>query len=256
MTDPRNRVETTGILLHLAVLGIVAAAIITLFGGAASSLLAGNKALEEARLAKSVIAAKTPEMAAAVGSEAPLTPAETEPRASVSVEIPPPSEAEIPSPSDPIENAEAKADLAPAPREATDAIPESTSVVETKDQPVVETTAEQEQTISPRPPAAGGIDAAPPRSKTTTDAVASGDEERDRLFRSLQSEDDPQSLRQHQGKTDTNQTSAEELYSGHLVGGSAHPNPRFWNRVRRECGPINDPALHRHCIATFSTYYR
>jgi hypothetical protein len=30
----------------------------------------------------------------------------------------------------------------------------------------------------------------------------------------------------------------------------------FRSRVNRECGPIKDPALYRHCVASFGTHYR
>ena len=251
LTHPSNRTGTAGIRLYLLALGIIAAAVITLFGGAAFTLLTSNKASTDAFLARSAIERKDPELPTPVGNNAALIRADAVPPGSVPTNIRVPFQAQNPPRSD-AEDAQAKTDLAPVPdlQEAKPAIPKDTPASNNTDQPADERPAE-EKPATTRVLLAGALGAASVSSGSTAQVVPTSDEERDGLFGGFQIE-----YLLDQAKINSNQTMPEQPHNTHSYDGPTRANAVFRYRVKRECGPIGDPALRRHCIASFSTHYR
>jgi hypothetical protein len=97
----------------------------------------------------------------------------------------------------------------------------------------------------------GALGAASVSSGSTAQVVPTSDEERDGLFGGFQIE-----YLLDQAKINSNRTMPEQPHNTHSYDGPTRANAVFRYRVRRECGPIGDPALRRHCIASFSTHYR
>jgi hypothetical protein len=49
---------------------------------------------------------------------------------------------------------------------------------------------------------------------------------------------------------------AQNAQNGRDVGYPLSPHAAFRYRVRKECGPIDDPVLYLHCVASFGVHYR
>jgi hypothetical protein len=101
---------------------------------------------------------------------------------------------------------------------------------------------------------AGAASAAQHASGATMPMLATSDRQRDQMFRDLEIQ------RNHHANLDEDSVALHEnaparhvrsrRFGDRLLG----LNGTFRYRVRKECGPIDDPALYRHCVATFSAY--
>jgi hypothetical protein len=169
-----------------------------------------------------------------------LIRADAVPPGSVPTNIRVPSQAQNPPRSD-AEDAQAKTDLAPVPdlQEAKPAIPKDTPASNNTDQPADERSAE-EKPATTRVLLAGALGATSVSSGSTAQVVLTSDEERDRLFRGFQIE-----YLLDQAKINSNRTMPEQPHNTHSYDGLTCANAAFRYRVRRECGPIGDPALRR-----------
>jgi hypothetical protein len=217
--------------------------------------------IEENTEAKADVAVAPQAAAAAVPESMPgpeakdyatLMPVE-EPPGSAATKMAVASEAQNP-PSALIENAEGKADYAVAQQATATAIPEGAPAPETKDQPLTQTPTEQNHAILAASPIARKVNAVPFSSGSTAQVVDTA-EKRAPLSRSFQSEH-ALGFGHDQSNTNSNMTAPEQLRIGHAYKLSAPRNQVFRYRVRRECGPISDPALRHDCIASFSVHYR
>jgi hypothetical protein len=247
MTDPRNRTGTAGVALYLIALGIVAVAVSTLFGGAAFSLLTGNKAPTKVSIGNSAIERKEPELAFPVSNDTALIRADAEPPGSA----PTNPKAQNPPRSDRSEDTQAKPNLAAAPdtREVKAPIPEDTSGSKNGDEPAAERPAEQSATTGVL--VAGALGAAAVSAGSPTQVAPTFEEKRERLFHDFQIE--------HfldQATMNRTRTTPAQPQNPHSSDGPTRTNAVFRYRMRRECGPIGDPALYRDCIASFRTHYR
>jgi hypothetical protein len=104
-------------------------------------------------------------------------------------------------------------------------------------------------------PVAAEVNPTSAASGSTIPAVQIPDEEGEGLFRGFQID-----YAQHTRPDQTNIALHETAPGGQVQNRRSYDHLRhnadFRSRVRRECAPITDPELRRHCIASFSTHYR
>ena len=247
-----------GRLLYLVSAGLVAAATIVLFSVASFSLLATSKeSLTGSRIDNSPTEDKLigtvvsyPESYAApvpVQTKSPsLSEANNLPS---STPVPPPSgmsrvETVAEPALEPPPDGEASATAVETPHRSTrgpstDETPELSGSQEVIAQPLS---------------IAGAASVAQQASGATMPMLATSDKQRDQIFRDLEIQ------RNHHANLDEDSVALHEnapaqhvrnrRFDDRLLG----LNGTFRYRVRKECGPIDDPALYRHCVATFSAY--
>lgn len=162
-------------------------------------------------------------------------------------------------PSEPSVSQQPAAKPLPLAGEVSAIVEETSHASPTEGSPTVEAHP-PELSISQQPfaeplPVAGEVNLTSAASGSTIPAVQIPDEEGDRLFRDFQIEH-----AQHTRPDQTNIALHETAPGGQVQNRRSYDhlshNADFRSRVRRECGPITDPELRRHCIASFSTHYQ
>ena len=81
------------------------------------------------------------------------------------------------------------------------------------------------------------------------------DEARETLSRGFQIEH-PESAKPDQANSAWHETGRGQLQTRRAYDHILSPDVDLRYRVKKECGPINDPELRRHCVASFSAHYR
>ena len=113
----------------------------------------------------------------------------------------------------------------------------------------------QQPATEPAPPA-DVVSASSNASPTPMPATPIVDEGRTGLFRAFQIQH-AQPPKLDQAKITAHETApAQQVQDRRSYDHILSPNTAFRYRVRKECGPINDPDLRRHCIASFRSNYR
>jgi hypothetical protein len=244
MTDRRKKAAVTGgTLLQLVCIGLVGAATIFLFSVASVSLL--DDRLTGSRIGDDVFRYPDGNAAPPVGSMKFL-PAVL-PQAAATAEVPE------------IRGRKPGLDLASIDRDA------STTTSEARDvglMPVPRNTKTQSteasgsgQAAIERRPIGEEMRAMAGASRRTAPSEIP-DEDSDELSRNIASQQ-RQPAKLDQGNLASDEKAlAQDVPNQGVHHHSLSPDAAFRSRVRKECGPINDPALHRHCVATFHIYYR
>jgi hypothetical protein len=229
LARPIDRPGTgAGLLVFLVSIGFIGAAIISAFAIAAfSSLYTGNETqTRSSAVGWSEVNSIRPDPSLSTdGNAAPVKPDTTSSRADAPV-LPPPSAPERPP------AAETATPEAP--------IPETTQL-----QPGGQPSSSSEGALQPTAKVENN-DAAP--------APPFSGEAADRLFREFRAQ-------QHQQvEPDPGIAASTPKTAAPSVRGSQSSEYRLGtntdarrSRIRKECGPIKDPALHRDCIASFNT---
>jgi hypothetical protein len=244
MTERSGKVRLAGTLLHLVAFGLAAAVIVVLFGVASLSLLgSGNETRTVARVGESGFEAR---------SIPPDVPQSSDDDAtSISAEATPDEDAGARSNFEPPLDRKAIV----TPEEIPPASPTQSPLTAETHPP--ELSESQQATTKPLP-LGDEVSATPGEnaSGTTMPAVPIPDEARDQIFWSFQIEH-PQPSTLHQANIALHRTApAQQLQNRRTYDHLTSPNAAFRYRVGRECGPINDPALRRHCIDSFSTHFQ
>jgi len=225
---PIDRPETAaGLLVFLVSIGFIGAAIITAFAIAAFSSLYTSNEMQTRSSAvgwSEVNSIRSDPSLSTDGNTAPVKPDTTPSRADARA-LPPPSTPERPP------AAEAPMPAAP--------IPETTQL-----QPAGQPSSSSEGTLQPTLKL---------ENNDATPAPAFSGEAADRLFREFRAQ-------QHQQvEPDSGIAASTPKTAAPSVRGSQSSEYRLGtntdarkSRIRKECGPIKDPALHRDCIASFN----
>jgi hypothetical protein len=228
LARPIDRPGTgAGLLVFLVSIGFIGAAIITAFAVAAfSSLYTGNETqTRSSAVGWSEVNSIRPDPSLSTdGNTAPVKPDTTSSRADAPA-LPPPSAPERP----------------PA---AETAMPEPPIPETTQLQPAGQPSSSSEGALQPT---------AKVENNDATPAPAFSGEAADRLFREFRAQ------RHQQVEPDPGIAASTPKTAAPSVRGSQSSEYRLGtntdarkSRIRKECGPIKDPALHRDCIASFN----
>jgi hypothetical protein len=266
MTDRIKKFGAAGTLLHLVSFGLVAAGVAISFGFVSFSLLGiSRETLVGSRIGESAIEFIDPRSAVAPYTEGH--------EGSVAAAAIPPSlvEAKIPLPS-PVQNPPTSdtPPEEPGSRSNFDSPPDHKASATTQDTwhgsatrvpPTDETRppelSESQQAGTEPAPLADVVSAPLNASPATMATKPIVDEERDRLFQVFQIRN-AEPTRLDQAKIASHETAPAEQGQNTRSYSYDHPpssKAAFRYRVRKECGPINDPELRRDCIASFSSHY-
>lgn len=261
LSAQRDKVRrSTSALLYLASLGLVAAATIIMFSAASVSLFGPSKEMfAGSRISDSLTTEKfIGTVVPAHSNAAPVAPHTKSPSLIKAKNLP--SATPVPPPSGvPHEEAVAKSAVAPSEGEASAAPVETGNTP--RQGPATDQTGSPElsgsqQVIVQPPPITDEVSAAANPSGTTMPTRAGPDGQRDPLFRDFETpQNQPASL--DEGSVASHEKvpaprARSRRSDDHLAGLGAS----FRYRVKKECGPIHDPALYRHCVASFSAYRR
>jgi hypothetical protein len=249
MSDPSKRFGTAGVLVHLFAFGLVAAGIAILFGLASFSLFD-----RRVTLLRACTGGSATEFIYPCSAVAPYTqehaPIKIDPPSLPGATTPLVRSAQNPTSSDVLSQEPGPTSnfVLPPDHEASVA-KQDTSYASGRQDPVSDKTLPAELGASQRT-----VSEAAPPADTAAPIV---DEERNSLrpvsrIRHYQLTTLDQANRDAHDTTSAEQPPPKASYSYY------HPlNPKaaFRYHVRKECGPIDDPELHRDCIASFSFHY-
>jgi hypothetical protein len=229
---PIGRPETgAGLLVFLVSIGFTGVAIITAFAIAAfSSLYTHNKTQTRSSTVDwSEVNSIRPDPSLSTdGNTAPVR-LDTTPSIAAAPALPPPSAPEHPP--------AAEAAMPEAP------IPETTQL-----QPTGQPSSSSEKAVQPT---------AQVEHNNATPAPPFAGESIDGLFREFRSQQHQQVEPDPGIAASTPKTAAPGVRSSQSSEYRLRTNnDARKSRIRRECGPIKDPALHRDCIASFNVHYR
>jgi hypothetical protein len=266
VTNRGDKAGTAGVLLHLVCLGFAAAAIVVSFGVASVSVLGTTKQTPtETRGGESGFEAQSlsPRPPQSSDDGAASVPAEAILPSLEKAEIQLPSPGQRLPPSDmPGEDAGTKPNFEP-PLDSN-AIATAQEVSPVSPIPALPTAElrspelnEPQQPATKPLPSADVMNATREESayRNTMPAAPIPDELGERLFRGFQIEH-PESAKPDQANSASHETGRVQLQTRRPYDHILSPDVDLRYRVRKECGPINDPELHRHCVASFSAHYR
>jgi hypothetical protein len=256
-------------LLHLISFGVAGAVVMALFGLASFSLLNGSKErVTGSRIAQGAVTTELSSSAATPAANGDPMPAagETTPSNMEAAEQPPASLVKgPPTPEAPAAKSEAKTvPTAPPPdSDRAAAVPETLPAPPPADRsadgtPAPEVTEAQQPAARPAPPA----DQPSPTPETSKSAIPQAnasisDQERAQMFHSFELEQKRRlSNPEAANPMSTRKGVAHSARNGALDKSLFAHNAGFRSRVRKECGPIKDPALYHQCVATFTSRYR
>lgn len=250
-------------LLHLVPFGVAGGVIISLFALAAFALLNGSKEAATGSIVQNAVRTQFPShLDAPVASGNPV-PATTETDSSnvATAKLPPPSSVQDPPTSqEPLARNEAEPVLEPPSpdRDGTAAVVETAPASARGDQSAgeirpPEITQLQQPTVQPAPPTDASSpppDASQPATSKTKILIT--DQEREEMFQTFEMREKQLSADEKANGTSTGKPVAQDESNN-------SPLPRntgLRDRMKRQCGPIKDPAWYHHCVATFSAHYR
>ena len=232
LTRPTDRPGPgAGLLVFLASIGLVGAVVITVFAIAAfSSLYTGNEMQTRSSAVDwSEVNSIRPDPSPSTDGNAPPVNVGTTPSIAATPALPPPSAPERPP--------AAEAAMPGAP------LPETTQL-----QPTSQPSSSSEEALQPT---------AKVEHNDATPAPPFAAESVDRLFREFRSQQHQQVEPDPGIAASTPKTAAPSVRSSQSSEYRFRTNTDARkSRIRRECGPIKDPALHRDCIASFNIHYR
>ena len=249
-------------LLHLVSFGLAGAVMISLFGLASFSLLNNSK--------ESIAGSRTGQGAAGPGlfgesGGPPPAAVETKPSNTGAASLLPVSPAHDPSTAEaPVAKSEAKPVPDPLPPDRDGAAagsvnpPAAAPVDRSADEahPPEITLAQppaaqpMSATDEPSPPPAKS-QAAIPQTKTSV-----SDQERDEMFHRFEIEQQRLTSGEPADPTSTRKPVAKSARKGRFDNLLSAHNTGWRDGVRKECGPIKDPASYRRCVAVFSGHHR
>ena len=93
--------------------------------------------------------------------------------------------------------------------------------------------------------------AAAENSGTTMPTRVITDQEREQLFQQFSIQQGERADREHASPAVPQQLPAQQGGIGRSDNNAAGLSPSLRSRIARECGPIHDRQLYRHCVATF-----
>ena len=220
-----------GLLVFLASIGLVGTVVITVFAIAAfSSLYTANETQTRSSAVdwSEVNSIRPDPSPSTEGNAAPVTLDTTSSRADA-LALPPPSAPERPP--------AAEAPMPQAPTPETTQLPPAGQPLSSSEGAVQPTAKVEPNDATPVPPFAA--------------------ESVDRLFREFRSQQHQQVEPDPGIAASTPKTAAPSVRSSQSSEYRFRTNTDARkSRIRKECGQIKDPALHRDCIASFNVHYR